>query len=173
MVTGVLAWIVGAVASVAVSMLALTVIGGVGGDVQPPPPMAALETGLPAAARTLDPGSDPASPSPAASASPAPSSPAGARSSSPVAAAPPTSTPASPTPGPPRQFSTSGGVLIAQCTGQLAYLVSWSPAAGYRVDDVRRGPATLAQVSFVSGMQELAVGVRCASGVPRLVYVDD
>ena len=166
---GAVAWTVGAVASVAVSMLALTVIGGVGGDVQPPAPMPAVDTGL-AGAATTDPASASAAATPTRSASesaPSASSTPPAPASGPAAA--------SPTPGPPRQFTTAQGVLTAQCTGQLAYLVSWSPAPGYRVDDVRRGPTTVARVTFVmsSTLGETTVGVGCVSGVPTLVHLHE
>jgi hypothetical protein len=65
-------------------------------------------------------------------------------------------------------------VLTAQCIGQLAYLVSWSPAPGYQVDDVRRGPTATAQVTFQNpaARQESAFGVQCVAGVPRLVHVN-
>jgi hypothetical protein len=161
--TGAAAWTVGAVASVAVSMLALTVIGGVGGDVQPPAPMPAMGTGL-----SADAGSDSASPWPSGTATPSPSGMAGTGPGS------PTAPPPSATPGPPRQFTTSGGVVTAQCIGQLAYLLSWSPAPGYRVDDVRRGPGVDARVTFVmfSTRQENELAVRCVAGVPRLVRTD-
>jgi hypothetical protein len=167
--TGAAAWTVGAVASVAVSMLALTVIGGVGGDVQPPAPMPAMDGGL-----SADAGGDSASPSPSGTATPSPSGMAGARPGSPTAPASSAPTVASPTPGPPRQLNTSGGVVTAQCIGQLAYLVSWSPAPGYRVEDVRRGPAVEALVTFVmfSTHQENELAVRCVAGVPRLVHAD-
>jgi hypothetical protein len=165
--TGIAAWTVGAVASVAVSMLALTVIGGAGGEVQPPAPRPALETGLTDAAGPVDVTPDSPTPSPTGPASAALPAPRGS------AASASTDPSASPSAGPPRQFTTYGGVLTARCTGQLAYLVSWSPAPGYRVDDVHRGPATLAQVSFVSATQRLAFGVRCVSGVPRLAYADE
>ena len=168
--TGAAAWTVGAVAAVAVSMLALTVIGGVGGNVQPPAPMPALDGGLSAAA-----GTDSAPPSASGTATPSPSGLAGAQPGSPTPTASPSAPAvANPTPGPPRQFTTSGGVVTAQCIGQLAYLVSWSPAPGYRVDDVRRGPAVEAQVTFVmsSTRQETGLAVGCAAGVPRLVHAD-
>jgi hypothetical protein len=163
--TGVAAWTVGAVASVAVSMLALTVIGGAGGDVQPPAPRPALETGLTDAAGPVD----------ATTPTPSPTGPASVAPSAPIdpAASASTDPSASPSAGPPRQFTTSVGVLTARCTGQLAYLVSWSPAPGYRVYDVHRGPAALAEVSFVSATQRLEFGVRCVSGVPRLVHADE
>jgi hypothetical protein len=165
--TGAAAWTAGAVASVAVSMLALTVIGGVGGDVQPPAPMAPLDNGVSSTAS-----GDPTSPPPIAFATPSPAVSSSTRPASPPPPVPPTSSPA-PTPGPPRQFNTPEGVVTARCVGQLAYLVSWSPAPGYRVDDVRRGPAAVATVQFemVGSRGEAAVGVECSSGVPRLARV--
>ena len=161
--TGAAAWTAGAAASVAVSMLALSVIGGLGGDVQPPAPMPAFDNDDVIAAS-----SPPASPSPSASPTPSPS-PSGARSASPSVPAPPTS-PAAPTPGPPRQFNTEEGVVVAQCIGQQTYLVSWSPAPGYRVDDVRRGPTLVAKVQFemFGSHREAVVAVECSTGTPRL-----
>jgi len=164
---GVTAWTVGAAASVTVSMLALSVIGGVGVNVQPPDPMPPLENRI-ADAVTSGPGS----PSPAAPAAvPSPSVPSGTHPASPSPPAAPTS-PAAPTPGPPRQFNTQEGVVVAQCVGQLAYLVSWSPAPGYRVDDVRRGPATTAKVQFemFGSHRESTVAVECSTGTPRLAH---
>ena len=173
---GFAAWMVGAVAAVAVSMLALAVVDGTGSDIQPPAPEPAFATGpankdpnQPAPTRSppRQPMSGQPAPAPAGSASQAISTWPGAAAG--VSADPSPSASA----GPPRQFTTSGGALTAQCIGQLAYLVSWSPSPGYRVDDVRRGPAAVAQVAFDSTTQQLAVGVSCASGFPQLVHVDE
>jgi hypothetical protein len=162
--TGAAAWTAGAAASVAVSMLALSVIGGLGGDVQPPAPMPPLDNDDIVAASSV-----PTSPSPTASPTPSPTVPSGTRSASPPPPAPPTS-PAVPTPGVPRQFNTSEGLVTAECIGQLTYLVSWSPAPGYRVDDVRRGPTSVAKVTFemFGSHRESVVAVECSTGVPRL-----
>ena len=173
---------VGAAASITVSMLALSVIGGTGGDIQPPAP--AFETAL-----ADQPGQDhsgpsqpapgvsppaPSQPSPALSA-PAPTDNASvAISTRPGAAGGASADPSlTASPGPARQFTTTGGELTAECIGQLAYLISWSPAPGYRVDDLQRGPATVAQVAFDSTTEQLAVGVSCASGFPQLVRGDE
>jgi hypothetical protein len=164
---GATAWTIGAAASVTVSMLALSVIGGLGGDVQPPAPMPQLDDRIADAVE-----SGPLSPSPIAPVTiPSSSVPSGTHSASPSPAAAPTS-PAAPTPGPPRQFNTQEGVVMAQCIGQLAYLVSWSPAPGYRVDDVRRGPATTARVQFemFGSHGEAVVAVECSTGTPRLAH---
>ncbi len=66
-----------------------------------------------------------------------------------------------------RDFTFDAGSVTAQCSGDLAYLVSWSPAQGYRAKDVHRGPATAVTVEFESYVTEARVWVRCVSGVPR------
>jgi serine/threonine-protein kinase len=57
--------------------------------------------------------------------------------------------------------------VLAQCTEDGAYLVSISPAPGYRVTRVDPGPAPEATVTFQSGQGEVEVLVRCLSGAPR------
>lgn len=158
--TGVIAWTAGAASSVAVGMLALTVIGGVGGDVQPPAPQPVLQNGV---ADAVGSAATTGTPTPDAAASPTPSSTPSARPS-----AAPTSQPPSPPATLRRQFTTGAGVVTASCTGASAYLQSWSPAPGYRVDDVHRGPAPVVQLTFVSATDRRTVAVRCAGGVPQL-----
>jgi hypothetical protein len=162
--TGLVAWTAGAAASVAVSMLALNVIGGAGGDAQPPTPQPAMETGQVDATAAASPAPSTAGGTPL----PAPASayPSGVATSGPSAGR-------SAAAGLQRQLSTLAGVVTAQCTGQLAYLVSWSPAPGYRVDTVTRGPASVVQVWFASPSRRQAMAVRCVAGVPRLVEPDD
>lgn len=161
--TGAAAWTVAAVASVVVSMLALSVIGGLGGDVQPPAPMPPFDND-----EAIATSSAPDSPPPIAIESPSSTAPSGTQSAS--RPPPPPTTPAAPTPGPPRQFNTQEGVVTAQCIGQQAYLLSWSPAPGYKVDDVRRGPAPVAKVQFemFGSRHESVVAVECSTGAPRL-----
>ena len=66
-----------------------------------------------------------------------------------------------------RTITSSGGSVVARCTSAGAYLVSWSPAQGYRSDDVRRGPAPIARVGFEGHTRKYVVSVRCMSGVPQ------
>lgn len=66
-----------------------------------------------------------------------------------------------------RVLSSPGGTVVARCRGAQVYLASWSPAQGYRADDVRRGPAVEARVKFESAAGEFVVDVRCVSGVPH------
>lgn len=67
-----------------------------------------------------------------------------------------------------RLLNSAGGNVVARCSAEGAYLVSWSPAQGYKAEDVRRGPAAAAKVSFEyhdGGQYE--VTVRCVNGVPQ------
>jgi hypothetical protein len=140
----VLAWLVGAACAVTVGALALSLIGSGLVD-RSRPPLAAQITPTPSAGD--------ASQSPAVSASPRPS---------------PSGDPPSPSTSPvERTFTFAVGSVAARCDGDQAYLVSWSPAQGYRVDDVRRGPALVVQVNFETFTAERRVTVRCVAGIPR------
>jgi hypothetical protein len=141
---------VGAGASVTVSMIALSTIGGPSGGTLPLAPQPAMVTGpvqssvAPAVQTTA-----PSTGTPAASASASHGS-----SAPPVAVQ--------------RQFTTDGGAISARCTGQQAYLISWSPAPGFHPDDVQRGPGFVAHVTFVGRDRAVSVRVRCVAGVPQM-----
>jgi hypothetical protein len=98
------------------------------------------------------------------SAGPAPSEPTD------PASAWPTSMPPSVVPTPTRSASTvlssQGGTVVAECQSPGVYLVSWSPAQGYEVDHVTRGPAATAQVTFDSTANSVTMAVTCPAGVP-------
>jgi hypothetical protein len=139
LLAGLLAWVVGATAAIVVGLLALSLIDADltgSGD----PPIAA------------DPFVDT------------------------VATGPPSSTTSGPTSGPApgasggpatqRRLNSAGGYVLAQCQGANAYLVFWSPAPGYRVRDVDRGPRDDARVRFESGEREVEMRITCAGGVP-------
>lgn len=71
------------------------------------------------------------------------------------------------TPGRSRVITTVGGTVIARCEGGLVTLRSWSPAQGFQVDDVERGPDDRARVEFESEETEVKVEVHCsADGSP-------
>ena len=55
--------------------------------------------------------------------------------------------------------------MVARCTDSEVYLSSWSPAPGYRVEDVARGPGTKATVWF-EGPYEVTLNAVCVAGVP-------
>jgi hypothetical protein len=98
--------------------------------------------------------------------------PAGPAPSEPTdpASAWPTSMPPSVVPTPTRSASTvlssQGGTVVAECQSPGVYLVSWSPAQGYEVDHVTRGPAATAQVTFDSTANSVTMAVTCPAGVP-------
>ena len=103
---------------------------------------------------------------------------AGASARPPMSAAPSGSTPtgpsgAEPTTPTPRGLPTTGGTILAQCDGDQVYIVSWSPAQGYRADGVNRGPAPGASVKFKNGKSEVIVHVTCSAGEPRAVSTTD
>lgn len=68
-----------------------------------------------------------------------------------------------------RVLTSRGGSVVASCQAGQVYLRSWSPAAGFAVDEVQRGPADTAEIKFRStGGQDDEVGMHlsCRSGVP-------
>ena len=75
--------------------------------------------------------------------------------------------PSTTTPGPPpdRTISTKAGSVVAQCRGDLAYLVGWSPAPGYKASGIKRGPAATAKLEFEGHERKLRVSVVCTDGV--------
>ena len=63
-------------------------------------------------------------------------------------------------------LTSAGGTLVATCAGARAYVVSWSPQQGFASSDVVRGPATNAQVTFTNGQLTVTMVVSCTTGVP-------
>ncbi|MFF0306391.1 hypothetical protein ACFYSC_03130 [Streptosporangium sp. NPDC004379] len=150
----------------------------------------ALARATPAA---VPPGADPApSGGPTAagpgSAAPAASPTAGPTALSPTALSPTTGgpttagpadagTPPTPaagaSPGRSRLIATAGGNVIARCDGGLVTLRSWSPAQGFHVDKVDRGPDRRARVEFESESGEVKVEVRCSASDAPVHTLDD
>jgi hypothetical protein len=62
--------------------------------------------------------------------------------------------------------ATTGGSIVARCSAGDVTLLSWSPAQGYRTDDVEPGPATAATVKFKADRTEVWVTVTCVAGEP-------
>ena len=118
-----------------------------------PPPVPTTPATRPAATR-------PTATSPAASqAAPAPPAPSAAAAA--PAAAPAVSA-ASPSAG--TVLTSLGGSVLAECRPAGAYLVSWSPVQGYQADHVARGPAVTARVVFESSANSVTVTVTCPDG---------
>jgi hypothetical protein len=95
------------------------------------------------------------SPSPAASTSASPA---------PVDAAAPVSSTAPPAPGTP--LTSADGTVTASCQPGGAYLQYWSPNQGFEADDVARGPAAVASITFEGSAGGVVMHVSCNSGVP-------
>lgn len=155
----------GAVAAVAVGLLALSMIGDdlTSRTAQPlsQDTVARWASAAPdAAAPSASTGSS--EPAPA----PSPSSPAGAGA---LTTATPAAAPAAQAgdAGVETVASSPGGTAIARCAGGQVYLVSWSPEQGYRTDDVARGPAAVVSVKFESDANKVVLSVRCVDGEPR------
>ena len=87
------------------------------------------------------------------------------------------STPSSPPPPPAtvtRVLTSQAGSVVVRCTSGTVYLVSWSPAQGYQVDDVRRGPDHEAEIDFEGGGHSVSVTYGCStSGPVQHVSSDD
>ncbi|MFE9093420.1 hypothetical protein [Streptomyces sp. NPDC007264] len=166
---GVAAWTIGAAMATALSLLAISALGdGIyagrsrtwsGDDVARA--LAAASSDPDATAS--DPAAAPTDPTAAPSGSPHVGSPADAEtgSSRPAPAVSP-----SQTTGHTDAVASSGGTALAACGTAGAYLVSWSPAEGYRVESVSRGPSRVASVTFASSHSLVVLRVGCSSGVP-------
>jgi hypothetical protein len=135
------AWTVGAAVSIAVGLLALSLVGpglrDAGIDTLPPQESGDLlsATHSPPPSAVVDP----------------------------TLSAPTSSSHAAPTD---RMVNTAGGSLVARCSQSGAFLVYWTPAPGYRADNVRRGPAPTVHISFAGTGREISVDVRCVAGSP-------
>jgi len=67
-----------------------------------------------------------------------------------------------------RMLTAASGSVVARCVNGLAYLVSWSPAQGYRAEDVHRGPAQTARLEFESRTSSYVLRISCVSGTPQI-----
>ncbi|MGW0070677.1 hypothetical protein ACWDUI_24825 [Streptosporangium sandarakinum] len=90
-----------------------------------------------------------------------------------VTPATPAPTAAGSPPGHSRLIATAGGNVIARCDGGLVTLRSWSPAQGFHVDKVDRGPDRRARVEFESESGEVKVEIRCSASDTPVHTLDD
>ena len=164
------AWLLGAGAATGGSLVAVSLLGqslaapaypatdrgggqpGTGQRLEANPPADAYGPGLPVARATGRPG-------PRAAASPSAST------------AAPSTAPASPSAAPAATaggtlLTSSGGSVVAACGSSGAYLISWSPQQGYLAEDVVRGPAPQARVTFLAGQSGVSMSVSCNASTP-------
>jgi len=71
-----------------------------------------------------------------------------------------------------RPFSGPGGTVVAVCVDAQAFLVSWSPAQGYSVERIERGPYEHADARFEGSAGRSEVRVRCVDGEPTAEWTD-
>jgi hypothetical protein len=63
-------------------------------------------------------------------------------------------------------LTSADGTVTASCQPGGAYLQVWSPDQGFEADDVARGPATVASVTFEGSGGGVIMHVSCSSGTP-------
>nr|WP_062331432.1 hypothetical protein [Herbidospora sakaeratensis] len=71
-------------------------------------------------------------------------------------------------------FAYAEGSVTAACSGDRAVLLSWTPAQNHNVEDVERGPAPSASVTFESADDRTTtVTVRCPGPVASVARGTD
>jgi hypothetical protein len=158
---GVGAWLLGAVTATTGSMIAVDQLahGLLGSPVQQLSGSSAAD---------LEAGDSPLSPSPTASAGDS------ASAGQPVAhvthaasASPAASAGAAAAQSPVGTLLESGdGSVMAICQPAGAYLLYWSPDQGFQADQVYRGPAAIASVTFRGSAGSILMQVSCPAGTP-------
>ncbi len=160
---GVGAWLLGAVGATTGSLYAVDHLGqGLFGqnNKQVTVAMVNAEVALENAERAT-PSASP-SPSPSPSASPSP------HKTRHRVVTKPTAHPPTPLPtGSAGQLLTSAdGTAVAVCKPGGAYLLSWSPQQSFEADNVLRGPAPTASVTFRGSSGGVVMKVSCVNGKP-------
>jgi hypothetical protein len=163
------AWLLGAATATGGCLMAVSLLGdgfGVSGSSSQQLTATAVSRALAAAKREQSP-TPSAALSPTARARPvrrrshlAPATPAPTPTPTPTAT--PTATQSAAGPG--TLLSSSGGTVVASCESVGAYLLSWSPAQGYGVGQVVRGPAAVASVVFDAGTRTVTMDISCPGG---------
>jgi pyruvate/2-oxoglutarate dehydrogenase complex dihydrolipoamide acyltransferase (E2) component len=65
-----------------------------------------------------------------------------------------------------RVITSAGGTVLAECSGRDVTVISWTPAQGYRVDDVDLAAQRDVEVRFEGEDTEVRVKIRCTDGRP-------
>lgn len=63
-------------------------------------------------------------------------------------------------------LSSQAGSVVAACEPAGAYLLTWSPAQGYAVEQFVRGPAAVASVVFDTDSRAVTMRISCQGGTP-------
>jgi hypothetical protein len=159
------AWLLGAATATGGCLLAISLLGaGFGITASPSQQLtvAAVNRAL-AGAKREQPSTPAATPSRSARTRPA------TRRKRPARPAPTptlTSTPAQSSAPVGTPLSSQGGIVVATCEPAGAYLLSWSPAQGYAVYQVVRGPAAVASVVFDTHSSAVTMSIACQGSTP-------
>jgi hypothetical protein len=148
------AWLLGAVTATTGSLVAVSALAH--GLLSP---QTQLVSGTPAG-MDLDAGSSasPTAPGPSPSPSAATLQPSSGPSTMAGGAIRPTA--------PPTLLTSADGSVLASCQSAGAYLANWIPDQGFTADDVTRGPAAVASVTFSNTAGGIVMRVSCSSGTP-------
>jgi hypothetical protein len=161
------AWLLGASAATGGSLVAVSLLG----QSLAAPPTQQLTVAAVNRALASDSKGPAATPTPGSSRGPGHGKARAAASPS-ASAATPSAAPAFPSPSATPAatagtlLTSSGGSVVAACGSSGAYLISWSPQQGYLAEDVVRGPAPLARVSFLAGQSGVTMSVSCTASTP-------
>jgi hypothetical protein len=169
MLIGASAWLLGAVTATAGSMIAVNQLAH-GLFNQPAQLLGSsavanldhdLDGRSAASGSTVMRAASPSTPRPARHRRPAP---APSQSTSTFTPPPSQSTPTSSSNGTP--LVSPDGSVTADCLPGGAHLLYWTPDQGFQVDDVHRGPAPVASVTFQGAGGDMAMYVSCRNGTP-------
>lgn len=162
---GIGAWVIGVVSATALSLVAVSVFGHDAANSHGPV-LTQDDIAKALASATAAPPTSPDSPSAG--------TPGGA-SGTPSSATPPTPGPTSSSTVTPtnsvattisRALSSPAGTVVVRCQGSLVYLMSWSPAQGFRVAGIQRGPGRVAAVDFLGPQGQVVMRYYCSGGTP-------
>ncbi|HEX4661604.1 MAG TPA: hypothetical protein VH307_29770 [Streptosporangiaceae bacterium] len=161
------AWVLGAATATGGCLAAVSLLGdgfGVTASSGQPLTAAAVRKDL-ADAKRGQPSAPSATPSRSVGPRPVTRHPRTARPT-PTSAPTRTSTQSPPAPG--TVLTSQAGTVVATCESAGAYLISWSPAQGYAVDQnqVVRGPTASASVVFRADRRTVTMKVSCPGGTP-------
>jgi hypothetical protein len=169
-VVAIMGWVAVALLATGVTLAAVTLIGsGIFGEATRTRSQAEVAQAL-SSLTTATPSAVQAAGSPASS-SPSASSP----NTTPPAASPSEPDGSVSTASPPlrRLITSAGGTVLAECTGREVVIVSWTPAQGFRVDDVDVEARHDVEVRFEGEDTEVRVMIRCADGRPVAEIEED
>jgi len=160
------AWLLGAGAATGGSLVAVSLLG----QSLAAPPTQQLTVAAVNRALASDSKQPTAAPTTGSSRGPGHGKTRATAAASPSASAPSTA-PASPSAAPGAAaggtlLTSSGGSVVAACGSSGVYLLSWSPQQGYLAEDVIRGPAPLARVTFLAGQSGVSMSVSCNASTP-------